>query len=130
MKTLFIFLLLIVVSLPAFGDIPVLGSCSAVKNDHIVKIDQVDKNLHLSLEDSKFHKYRDIGNSTDGKFKISGKEKSMMVVEDLQLAAWIKSRSLSVEMMVALMLGRPEYEGEADVIYSYASELVSALSCK
>lgn len=130
MKTLFISLLLIVVSLPALGDTPALTSCSAVKNDHIVKIDQVDKDLHVSLEDSKLHKYRDIGNPIDGKFKISGKEKSMMVVEDLQLAALVKARNLSSEMLVALMLGRPEYEGEEDIIYSYASELISALSCK
>lgn len=129
MKTLFIPLLLIVVSLPAFGD-SALTSCSAVKNDHIVKIDQVDKDLHISLEDSKLHKYRDIGNSTDGKFKISGKEKSMMVVEDLQLATLVKARNLSSEMLVALMLGRPEYVGEEDIIYSYASALINALSCK
>lgn len=130
MKTFFISLTLLSFSFSAFADTSELKSCIGTTQHHLVNVEQIGKDIHASIEDKKFNNYRDIGNSSEGKFKASGKEKSIMVLHSIELQSFMKTRSLSREFMVALILGRPEFRGEEDIIYSYAESFLRSLTCK
>lgn len=129
MKTILASLFLMTVSFSTLADTSIT-TCSGITKNHVVQIDQVGSDVHASVEDKKFNKYQDIGNASEGKFKASGKEKSSMILHSIELPEFIKRKKLATEFMVAIILGRPEFRGEEDMIYSYADEFIRSLDCK
>lgn len=117
------------VSFSTFADTKIT-TCSGTTKHHVIQVDQVGTDVHASVEDRKFNKYQDIGNATDGKFKASGKEKSSMILHSIELPDFIKRKNIASQFMVAIILGRPEFRGEEDMIYSYADEFIRSLDCK
>lgn len=130
MKPFLITLILLGLSFPVFSETADVKSCVGTTQHHVVNFEQIGKDIQGSVEDKNFNAYRDIGNASEGKFKASGKEKSTMILHSIELQTFMKSRTLSVDFMVALILGRPEFRGEEDMIYSYAEEFIRSLSCK
>ena len=129
MKFIFVSFFLLTFSLPSNADFSTFKACTGKTKNHIIKLVQVNKDVLASIEDNKFYKYRAIGNASEGIFQASGKEKSMMLLHSIELSTFMKTRTLSREFMVALILGRPEFRGEEDIIYSYADDFFNSLNC-
>lgn len=129
MKFIYTTLLSLGISLAASAT-PAIKSCVGTTKTHILSLEQMGPDVHVSLENSSLQKYRDIEYPKEGKLKISGKETSLIVVSNQEIEPLMKTRYLSRELVVALILGRPEFRGEEDLIYSYADEFIHALVCK
>lgn len=107
-----------------------LKECQGITKTHIISLEQVGPDIHATLEDEHLHKYQPISDPKEGKLEIAGKEKSIMVISNKDISSFLKMRRLSRELMVALMLGRPEFQGEEDMIWAHADDLIHALVCK
>ncbi|KHD87803.1 MAG: hypothetical protein OM95_12395 [Bdellovibrio sp. ArHS] len=105
-------------------------SCQAVTSTHILKFEQVGKDIQVTLEDKALQRYSDLSNPKEGKLKIFGKQKNIVLIEGKNLPDFISLRYLPRELAVGMMMGRPEYIGEEDLLYSYADSFITALSCK
>ena len=107
-----------------------LKFCKGQYDNHQITVMQNGSDVETSIDDNELHHYREIGDTQSGKYKMSGKEKSTMVLHDITLADFMQKRSLATELVVMTILGRPEYQGEEDMIYSYASSFISSLKCE
>lgn len=107
-----------------------LKACQGITKTHIISLEQVGPDILVTLEDDRLRKYQPISDPKEGKLEIAGKEKSIMAVSNKDIESFLKMRRLSRELMVALMLGRPEFQGEEDMIWAHADDLMRALACK
>ncbi|MBC7538754.1 MAG: hypothetical protein H7281_08035 [Bacteriovorax sp.] len=129
MKSILFAIVLFSASTITWASDPVLKSCTASINDHNVQLQQIDKDIQITLEDINLGKHRDIEINKE-KFKVSGKEISVIFIESLELSVFMKSPLSVEEIFSSMMYGRPEYDAEADMVLYYASKFVSNLICK
>lgn len=130
MKYIFAICAIVLTSLSTLADTLPVKSCEAVTNTHLFKFEQVGKDIQATLEDKKLQRYSDLSNPKEGKLKIFGKQKTTILIEGKDLTDFVKLRYLPRELLVGMMMGRPEYIGEEDILYSYADEFIVALKCK
>ncbi|MEK2645027.1 hypothetical protein [Bdellovibrio sp. BCCA] len=115
-------------TLPAFAA-PV-SRCVGTTQTHQLVVEQTGSDTQVTLEDINLHRYQDLKDPKEGVFKISGKEKSIIVIENKTVDDFSKARRISQELVVSLMMGRPEFQGEEDMLYAYASDIIHTLVCK
>ncbi len=105
-------------------------SCEGLSDKHTITLAQTGPDVEVNIDDVDLHSYRELGNTPNEKYKMSGKIKSTMVLHDIALSDFMKKRALATEFIVMTIMGRPEYQGEEDMLYSYASDYLSSLKCQ
>lgn len=120
MKSLFLIITLIIAT-PAFSS----ELCEGISGKHLARAEQKGHSVEVTLQNSELSSYGQIG-----KVKISGKEISTIVVEDLSLDSFMSNSSLGEEVFVKLIYGRREFDGEYDMAYSYAEDFFHSLKCR
>ena len=103
--------------------------CQASTAGHVLKFQQVDKDLHISFEESAFKKIINIDSSADNTFHISRKVTTQQIVDSIDLSQLIQTPSLTRKLITSLLFSRPEYDGDEDMVSSYASDFTKALIC-
>ncbi|NUN06710.1 MAG: hypothetical protein HUU57_13225 [Bdellovibrio sp.] len=107
-----------------------LETCSAKNYAHVVVLKKVGSDLHASLENKSLTKYGKIGNSSEGRYEVAGKERSLAVVKNIDLESFRASKSVAKELMLLLLSGRQDAVDEEDMLGANASALVASLSCE
>lgn len=104
--------------------------CQGVSYKHTFTVAQKQSNVEVTLDDEKLVKYSDIKHTQEGTLKISGRNVSTVVVENITVDDFLSKKYLSRQLAVSMMAGRPEYEGEEDMWHAYAGDLYAALKCQ
>lgn len=104
--------------------------CQGVSYKHTFTVAQKQANVEVTLDDENLVKYSDLTHTQEGTLKISGHNVTTVVVENITLDNFLIKKALRNQLVVSMMAGRPEYEGEEDMWYAYAGDLFAALKCK
>lgn len=103
--------------------------CRGQNQTHTLLLEKIGRDLEIHIENRQLVPYEKIGNDKEGYYSTSGKEHSTLRIKNIDIDTYRKSRTLSQESVVALLLGRPDFAGEEDLIYSHARNLLSSLKC-
>lgn len=98
--------------------------CEGTTQKHYSRAEQKGNDVEVSLSNDKFRSYRDLG-----KYKISGKETSTILVHDISLESFMNNTKLAVDVFAGLVFGRREFDGEYDIAWSYADSFFRSLKC-
>lgn len=110
----------------AFAD----TTCTGTTQYHSIKLDQVGTDVEIIIEQNKLSSVRIMGNESEGKYKTSGLEKSIMIIQGINITDFLKKRELAVDVVVSMILGRREFEGDEDIVYLNAETFLRSLNCK
>ena len=129
MKFISVIILFTLFSQNCFAEKSSLQSCSATLLNHILKLEQVEDSVQMSFEELNSFKYSDLESSNGEKFKVSGKVKSLMMINSINLSDLMNMPRSIMNLLVGIMIERREYEEEKDMVGTYAYDFVKALSC-
>ena len=107
-----------------------LKACEAIQQNHIVHFEQIEKDIRVSFEEINLLRYNDVETPNDGKYKVSGKLISIMLIESVELSEFMKTNYPAIRIISSIMYKRPEYDGDKDMVSAYAGDFVKALICK
>lgn len=104
--------------------------CQGNSYKHTFTVTQKQNNVEITLEDEKLVNYSDLKDTREGTLKISGKNVTTVVAANITVDDFLAKKSLSRQLAVSMMAGRPEYEGEEDMWFAYAGDLYASLKCQ
>ena len=107
-----------------------IKTCQSIQQNHIVRFEQINKNIRVTFQEINLIKYGDLETPEEGKFKVSGKLISIMLIDSVELSEFIKTRHPAIRIISSIMFKRPEYEGDKDMVSIYAGDFVKALICE
>jgi len=102
--------------------------CTSASSTHSLTLQEVTGGVQASFEQVALVDLGKIGNSPA--YKYSGKTTSTYVVQGITLTELLANRNPLVEVIVAMIYSRPEFDGEADMAYAYANDYKNGLVCK
>lgn len=112
---------------------PIISSagtrCQGLAHDHSFTVSQDGPDVEVSLENSKLVKYDSLKDSKEGTLKISGKNLTYVRVAKSTVDEFLSKKALRQRLVLGMIAGRDEYEGDEDIWGSYADELLSSLKC-
>ncbi|WP_374028200.1 hypothetical protein ACES2J_06935 [Bdellovibrio bacteriovorus] len=118
-------------ALSANASFVTITQCDSASSTHTLKIIQDGDDAEVTLGDKKPHKYDDLVSKAPGnkKYKLTGQMTNTFRVADISLPE-LRDTQKVTELVASLMFQRPEFDGEYDMVYSYASDLVHDLNCR
>lgn len=122
-------LICVFVSAPVFAAPAAPTSCTGQSKYHVVTVEQVGPDIQATLENAQLRKYQDVSYPGE-QYKIFGKDKATVLVKDVTIADYLKTRYLSRQVFVTMMYGRSDFVGEEDMFWAHADELFHSLVCK
>lgn len=108
-----------------------ITQCDSANDTHTLKIVQAGNDAEVTLKDKKPNKYDDLVSKAPGnkKYKLTGDMSNTFRVANISLPELRDTKRIT-ELVASLMFQRPEFDGEYDMVHSYASDLVYDLNCR
>jgi hypothetical protein len=105
--------------------------CEGASKTHVLRFKQENSDVRVELVNKDFTPSTDFrsGGTPNKTYKVKTAILSIEKVEKANLLELTNSPNIK-ELITAMMYGRPEFDGEADMVYYYASELLQAMNCK
>lgn len=108
-----------------------ITQCESSSSTHKLRLSQEGNDVVASLDNKK---YMDWG-QLDGegaekkKYKVTGRNITLHKVANITLAELRESKQ-ATRLVASLMFSRRDFDGEYDMVYAYASNMVHDLECK
>nr|BFD59224.1 hypothetical protein CKG001_13310 [Bdellovibrio sp. CKG001]BFD62601.1 hypothetical protein BdHM001_12820 [Bdellovibrio sp. HM001] len=105
--------------------------CKSASSTHTLKLIQVGADVLAKLDNKRELNGGEFGGRNPGqkKYKITGKTLTTYRVHGISLPE-LRESGHATELVAGMMFSRSEFDGEYDMVYSYASELIHDLECK
>lgn len=94
-----------------------------------VRMSVQDKDVLISIAESKFSDHGKVGNPMDGYLQVKSQEAVNLTVSGISLEQLLAKKSAAAEVVAKGLFTMGMYDGEYDMIYSYASDYVAKLVC-
>jgi hypothetical protein len=102
--------------------------CTSVSSTHSLTLQEVADGVQASFEQVGLVNLGKVGNAPA--YKYSGKTTTTYVVHGITLTETLANRYPLIDVVVNMIYSRPEFDGEADMAFAYASDYVKGLVCK
>jgi hypothetical protein len=98
--------------------------CKGSTDSYYVELKQVGDDVQGTMENKKPFKYRNVGGAS-----VTGKQITILTLSKTDLPTLMKKVTVAEDFFVLMILSRSEFDGEYDMMYSYASDFFHALKC-
>ncbi len=102
--------------------------CTSANETHSLTMTAAIKNVELRFEENQTVAIEPIGRKPA--YLVSGKSVTYRVLHGIVLTDLMRKPDLIVTTLVGIMGSRPEFDGDADLHYSYAKDYLSNMNCR
>lgn len=103
--------------------------CQTSTKDYSYSLEQDGADVLARLSSARFMKMTPIRLGKDT-YQISGAQENVIRLQNVELGDVVKNQKLGVELTLALVMQRGEFEGDKDLLYPTARDLFHSLKCK
>ncbi|UXR64012.1 hypothetical protein EZJ49_13155 [Bdellovibrio bacteriovorus] len=105
--------------------------CNSESRTHTLKLVQSGEDVLAMMDNKKELNGGDFGGRNPGqkKYKVTAKILSTYRIQGISLPE-LRESGHATDLVASIMFSRPEFDGEYDMVYAYASELTHGLECK
>lgn len=108
-----------------------ITQCGSSSSTHSLRLDQEGNDVVASLDNKKYMSWGqlDAEGAEKKKYKVTGRNVTLAKVADITLAE-LRDSKQATRLVASMMFSRRDFDGEYDMVYTYASQLVHDLECK
>lgn len=125
----FIFSLIILTASSSLASFLTITECQATSRTHTLRMNQSRDDVLVSLDNIKDYSWGRLESESKSKFKVTGRTVSSARVHNVSLAE-LRTFKATADLVATMMFSRTEFDGDPDLVHSFAHSLVYNLTCK